>query len=638
MQNLYEVLLGVLKKDPRLGDEGGGLLKNKAQELARKNDAELIAVLFENAEIKKTFFFEVGKATIFDRDKFIDFVSSKQFLPDSYTAFKNKIGLEIDGEYLAQNRATVLVWPYKDCVLEGGMTKEDQRRDEIFYNETLAPDDITRLLDEKVLTNFKRIDKKGEYKLEGFKRDDLGTIKDNLIIKGNNLLALSSIKPVFGGKVKLIYIDPPYNTGSDSFGYNDSFNHSTWLVFMKNRLEAAKDLLAKDGSIWINIDDGESHYLKVLCDEIFGRENFVANVIWEKKYAPQNDAKWFADNHDHILVFAKKKTNFKLNLLSRTSEMDARYKNLDNDPRGAWTSDNLLRKDIQKTGLYEIITPAGKKCQPPIGTSWRVPRYKYDELFKDNRIWFGKDGNGVPRLKRFLNEVQEGLVPTTIWGYEGVGHNQEAKREINALGFGAIFDTPKPERLLQRILEIGSKSGDLVLDFFAGSGTTLAAAHKMGRQYIGIEQMDYIHDLPEARIKKVIAGEQGGISEAVGWKGGGDFVYLELAAWNQKWVERIREAKTKEEMLDLWKRITDEGQPDYYAKNHKISVFLSWKINFHTIDQHAQAFADLSIPDQKKFLLDCLNMNHLYINYSEIEDKDYAISAVDTKLNNDFYA
>src|SRR3989339_849325 len=280
MKNIFEQLTDLLKKDERLVSQDGILLKNQTQELARKNDPVLIKLLLSDKAIKQHFFFEVEKTLIFDKEKFVRFISNKQFLPDSYTAFKNKIGLTSGDEYVSENKEVVLAWPYKDCVLEGGMTKEDQKRDEIFYNETLAPDDINRLLDTKVFTNFKRIDKNGEHKLDGFKRDEKGTIKDNLIIKGNNLLALASLKKEFAGKVKLIYIDPPFNTGGDSFNYNDRFNHSSWLVFMKNRLELAKQLLTDDGNIFIHIDINESHYLKVLCDDVFSRENFVEEITW----------------------------------------------------------------------------------------------------------------------------------------------------------------------------------------------------------------------------------------------------------------------------------------------------------------------------------------------------------------------
>jgi len=301
MENLLDNLKNLLQKDERLVSEGE-LLKNKVIELAIKLDKDLIKLLLADKQMKEVFFIEVGKATIFDKDKFIRFVSNKQFLPDSYTAFKNKIGLTEEEEFIKEKKEVVLSWPYKDCVLEGGMTKENQKRDEIFWNEILAPDEISRLLDPKVFTNAKRIDKKGpasakatagkEHKFDGFRTDacpvgsrsdsfgENGDIKDNLIIKGNNLLALHSLKKRFAGKVKLIYIDPPYNTGNDEFKYNDAFNHSSWLVFMRNRLEVARELLKEDGLIFISIDDNEIHYLKVLMDEIFSRENYLNTFCW----------------------------------------------------------------------------------------------------------------------------------------------------------------------------------------------------------------------------------------------------------------------------------------------------------------------------------------------------------------------
>ncbi|HAP37310.1 hypothetical protein A2574_02380 [Candidatus Shapirobacteria bacterium RIFOXYD1_FULL_38_32] len=624
MKNIFEQLTDLLKKDERLASQDGVLLKNQTQELARKNDPELIILLLSDKATKQHFFFEVEKTLIFDKEKFIRFVSNKQFLPDSYTAFKNKIGLTTSDEYVGENKEVVLAWPYKDCILEGGMTKEDQKRNEIFYNETLAPDDINRLLDAKVFTNFKRIDKKGEHKLDGFNRDVKGTIKDNLIIKGNNLLALASLKKEFAGKVKLIYIDPPYNTGKDSFGYNDSFNHSSWLTFIKNRLDIAKTLLSEEGSIWINIDDDESHYLKVISDGIFGRDNFVANIIWQKKYSPQNDARYFSDMHDHILVFAKNKNDWKINLLQRTDEMNARYENTDNDPRGVWKSSDLSVKTYSVSYDYPITTPSGRIVNPPKSRCWRMSKQKFDELVEDNRIWFGANGESVPSLKRFLSEVRDGVTPQTIWSYEDVGHNQDARKEIKELFDNADFSTPKPEKLLHRILEIGSKKDDLVLDFFAGSGTTLAVAHKMGRQYIGVEQMDYIHDLPEARLKKVIAGEQGGISKAVNWQGGGDFVYMELAKWNEEWIEKIEKAKTGKELSKLWNEMEE-------------TAFLSYKVDPKSVDANAKGFADLSVADQKRFLVECLDKNQLYVNLSEIEDKEYGVSKEDIKLNKEFY-
>ena len=355
-----------------------------------------------------------------------------------------------------------------------------------------------------------------------------GEQSENMIIKGDNLEALQALLPYYKGQVKCIYIDPPYNTGGAFEHYDDNLEHSKWLSLIYPRLELLRELLSEDGSIWISIDDDECHYLKVICDEVFGRKNFINNVIWEKKFAPQNDVKWLSDSHDHILCYAKDKEKWHPNLLPRTEEMNARYKNLDNDPRGVWTSDNLLRKDIQPSGMYKIITPSGRVCEPSQGASWRVNEEKFKEMVADNRIWFGKDGNGVPRIKRFLSEVQNGMVSMTIWKYQEVGHNQEAKKEVKTFNSDDVFTTPKPERLIQRILTLSTNEGDLVLDSFLGSGTTCAVAQKMGRRYIGIEMGEHAitHCVP--RMKAVIDGEQGGISKAINWNGGGGYTFYDL--------------------------------------------------------------------------------------------------------------
>lgn len=354
---------------------------------------------------------------------------------------------------------------------------------------------------------------------------------ENMLIHGDNLLALKALEQDFSGQIKCIYIDPPYNTGSAFEHYDDNLEHSTWLNLMKPRLEILKELLhPTEGSIWISIDDNECHYLKILCDEVFGRFNFVANVIWEKKYAPQNDAKWLSDSHDHILVYAKKKNIWRPNLLPRTVDMDERYKNYDNDPRGPWKPDNLLRKDRQESGVFTITTPSGRRCDPPAGRSWRTTRENFQKMVADHRIWFGKSGSNIPAIKRFLSEVKGGRTCMTIWKYNEVGHTQDAQREVTLFNPLEPFGTPKPERLLERILTLSSDEGDFVLDSFLGSGTTSAVAHKMKRKWIGVELGEHCfsHCLP--RLKKVVNGEdQGGISSNVHWKGGGGFKFYELA-------------------------------------------------------------------------------------------------------------
>jgi adenine-specific DNA-methyltransferase len=374
------------------------------------------------------------------------------------------------------------------------------------------------------------------------KRVSENDIFDNRLIFGDNLLALKALEQEFAGKIKCIFIDPPYNTGSAFSHYDDGIEHSLWLSLMRDRLILLRSLISQDGSLWISIDDTESHYLKVLCDEVFGRSNFIANVVWQKKFSPQANAVGLSDSHDHILVFAKDKASWRPNLLSRTAESDARYSNPDNDPRGAWTSGDFTISltggqrgaQFAKTGtspnIFELVTPSGRKLLPPKGRCWGTNPERFKELVADNRIWFGESGSNVPRIKRFLSEVQEGIVCMTVWLRTDVGDNQDAKREVAAFNNQDIFATPKPERLIQRVLELGSNAGDLVLDSFAGSGTTGAVAHKMGRRWIMVELGEHCHSHIIPRLQKVIDGkDEGGITEAVNWKGGGGFRYYRLA-------------------------------------------------------------------------------------------------------------
>ncbi|HDR8065781.1 TPA: site-specific DNA-methyltransferase [Bacillus cereus] len=368
------------------------------------------------------------------------------------------------------------------------------------------------------------------YKSE-HKSDNGGKLhSDNKIIYGDNLIALKALEQGFTGEIKCVYIDPPYNTGNAFAHYDDGVEHSIWLSLLKERLTIIHKLLRDDGSLWISIDDDEAHYLKVLCDEIFGRKNFVNTVIWQKKYSPSNDAKYLSDVHDYIFIYAKNKNMFNRNLLPRTAEQDNRYKNPDNDPRGPWKSSDLSVKTPNPRDLYPITTPSGRVVTPPESRSWVVSKERYEELLKDNRIWFGKSGNNVPSLKRFLSDVQGGVVPKTLWLREEVGDNQEAKKEIKAFNNKDVFTTPKPERLIERILQIATNEGDWVLDSFAGSGTTGAVAHKMGRKWIMVELGEHCHSHIIPRMKEVASGaDQGGISKLYNWKGGGGFKYYSLA-------------------------------------------------------------------------------------------------------------
>jgi adenine-specific DNA-methyltransferase len=343
--------------------------------------------------------------------------------------------------------------------------------------------------------------------------------------------------------VKCIYIDPPYNTRSAFKHYDDSLEHTKWLAMMWPRLELLRDLLSEDGSIWVSIDDNEAHYLKVVMDEVFGRKNFIANVLWQKVFSPKNTAKHFSEDHDHILVFAKNGETWRPNEMPRSEKLNASYKNPDDDPRGPWTSGDLSARNFYGAGTYPIECPSGRIIVgPPNGMYWRVSKEKFSEMNKDARIWWGKDGSNTPRIKRFLKEVKQGVVPQTMWMNSEVGNTQEAKKEVVAIFGAENFMTPKPERLLSRIISVATNPGDLVLDSFLGSGTTAAVAHKMNRRYIGIEMGEHALTHCALRLRKVIDGEQGGISKSMNWKGGGGFRFHRLGEPVFDAEGRIRDA------------------------------------------------------------------------------------------------
>lgn len=672
MQNLLDDLKLLLQKDERLTSEGD-LLKNKIIELAIKLDKDLLKLLLSDKKMKEVFFISIDGTLVFDKDKFLRFISNKDFLPDSYTAFKNKIGLTENDEFISEKKEVVLSWPYKDTVLEGGMTKEDQKRDEVFYNEILAPDEISRLLDPKVFINFKRMDKDGEHELKEFKRDEKGYVRDNIIIKGNNLLALASLKKQFEGQVKLIYIDPPYNTGDDSFLYNDNFNHSSWLVFMKNRFEIAQKLLSNDGAIFVQIDLHEVGYLNVLLDEVFGRENFV-QLISVKTASPagfKTVNPGPIDVTEYVFFYTKKKSEFKFKRGYVSVDYDENYNlvitNLKDDPE-RWILKPLANIIYEENGIEIGSTPqqSAKNAEVVWGPYWKIIRKQImaeyalnnaghvvsirdphkptqalktlleksklerGRVFKYSRSTdeYGEENNGYVinggalafysnKVKNIDGEKTSTELLTDLWvdiSWDGIAGEGGVK----------LKNGKKPEKLLQRIIEISTEPSDLVLDYHLGSGTTCAVAHKMGRQYIGIEQLEYDENDSVVRLKNVIKEDQTGISRAVGWDGGGDFVYMELAKWNENWVGKIERAKTGKELAKLWDEMKEK-------------VFLSYKVDPKVVDANAKEFADLSVDDQKKFLMECLDKNHLYVNYSEIDDEDYGMSEDDKKMNKNFY-
>lgn len=605
--------------------EDGALKRSKLTEDLDNYVPLLMKELLSSELVRQSYVedIKVGDKTheIFKLNQFVELFTYKQYWEDSYTKFSNKIGLTAAGKFIDETADVVLDFPFKDCVLKAGMSKEDAKdSDEAFLNEVIAKTEIDTLLEPKIFVNATRYDKEH---LEGQPTDTFSE-QDNLIIKGNNLIALHAMKARYAGKVKCIYIDPPYNTGNDSFNYNDNFNHSAWLTFMKNRLEIARELLSDDGSIFINIDDDEGHYLKLLADGIFGRENFINTVIWEKKYTVANDAKWFSDNHDLIFVWAKNKEGWRPNLLPRTKEMNKAYKNPDDHPKGPWKSTPLHAKSGSDSNFsYTFLN--GVKWQPPVVTYPRFSKNRLKELEEDNAIWFGKDGTSIPSRKTFLSELTNQGVPSkTIWNFSEVGHNHEAIEEIKKLGFSGEFDTPKPERLLQRILTLGTNENDIVLDFFMGSATTQAVAMKMKRRFIGIEQMDYINTVSVERLKKVIDGEQGGISKAVNWQGGGSFVYAELMEKNQGYLKDLLSASDATELNAVYQRMVNDGAD------------FDFRVDLKKFEDEK---SELNFEKQKEFLRKIIDKNQLYYQYSEIDDEDVRelVSESDLRFNQEFY-
>lgn len=594
----------------------GVLNKNKLAELARQYNPELLNLLMSDEKISNHFFsrLETG-VLIFKKDVFLQFLNNKEFLPDSFTSYKTKIGLATGDKYLSENQEVVLNFPYKDCVLEGGQTKDDAKRQEIFFNETLAPTEINRLLDNKVLTNFKRYDETGEHEVEEL------SDSDNLIIKGNNLIALHSLKKRFVGKIDSIIIDPPYffnkKKSDDSFSYNSNFKLSTWLTFMKNRLEVAKELLSENGFISIIIGiDGVNH-LKLLADEVFDvssdNKKFVGQITWRKTDNQPNIGD-YANVIDFILIY-RKNSDAKLKRLPLSNKAQKEYSY--EDENGKYRRSNILDLTRGKYN-YDIQTPEGTILSGP----WMINKDEFNRLVSVDGIHWPSKGKQIPYGKMYLKDaIENGQITSDFWD-GSYGTNQRSADEIKELFGDRVFTFAKPEKLIQNLISISSSKGDIVLDYHLGSGTTAAVAHKMNRQYIGIEQMDYIETVSVERLKKVISGEQGGVSKDVNWSGGGSFVYAELKNDAQDFKNAISEATTTEELLELFEMA-------------KKSSFLSYRIDPKKLKQ--TDFELLSLAEQKQILSEIIDNNNLYVNYSDIDDSDYGISAEDKKLNHDFY-
>lgn len=595
-------------------------------------DALLISALLKNQKIRENYSAKAGDVVIFKVQEFIDILRYKDYWADSYTKYSNTIGLSSEGKYLQYNTDVVLDFPYKDCVLEGGMTKEDTGKEEVFYNEVIARDEIDTLLAPKAFVNVKKYDADGEHKVDSFSNED------NLIIKGNNLLALHSLKGRYAGKVKLIYIDPPYNTGKDGFQYNDKFNRSSWLTFMNNRLQSCYDLLTNEGVILVQITDKEGHYLKVLMDGIFGENNFICQIIWKKRGGAPND-KVIGAVHEYILMYAKNVEQLEIFKMKRNKEQLARYKNPDNHPKGAWASDNLMANvkggRYVKSLYYPIINPnTGEEFYPSSNGNWRYNKARMQDLLDNEEIFFGIDGKGRPKLKRFLSDLKDGVPYSTIWDDIPKG-NSGTREVLNLFGSVNIFDTAKPEGLIKRVLDMTTKENDIILDFFMGSATTQSVAMKMNRRFIGIEQMDYINTVSVPRLQKVIEGEQGGISKDVNWQGGGSFVYAELMELNQEYVSKIDQASTKEELSNLWDELDNNADLNFQLDKEKLTNEL---LKEHDEEEGSITFNDLTFDEQKEIFKKALDKNQLYVPYSEIEDKNVSISDDDKAFNHSFYS
>ncbi|GAB0055119.1 hypothetical protein YGH035_09370 [Helicobacter pylori] len=586
--------------------------KERLETLILTADEKLLTFMLEDKnanDYKNAFFKTIANSLVFNQKALLECLTKE--IENSFTRFENKIGLYLQGDPkrpIKSSELVVLNFPFKDNVLLGNAKDNSTKSKELFYHEILHKKEIDTLLKKKALCRFEMY---GEGDLESALKDK----NTNYLIKGNNLIALYSLKKKFAKQVKCIYIDPPYNTGNDSFNYNDNFNHSSWLVFMKNRLEVAREFLSDDGVIFVQCDDNEQAYLKVLMDEIFLRENFVASISWKQFHSVKNDAANFSKNIEYILCYCK---NFSKNLISNEPFDKSNLYKL-KDENGFYKLDPVWAKSGNNFSPYTFLN--GKTWSPPSGTFWRYSMGTLKDMEQNNRIVFnGKN----PMAKRYLSEVAEGRKSSTFWDGSEVGYNLNGDAEIKQLFNGnKVFNNPKPEALISRILEVSTNENDLVLDFFAGSGTTCAVAHKMKRRYIGIEQMDYIETITKERLKKVIEGEQGGISKKCGFKGGGSFVYAELKEVNLEIKKQILNAKSKSECLKIFNDLNERFLKRADCKIDEI---------------HSEEFQNLDLNEQKRIYCALLDSNEDYLNLGDMDEDAWGIDEIAKKYNEIFYS
>lgn len=643
-ENLFDKIIKILKSKEKYVSNDGEILKAKVYADVMTMNKELVKLLISSDEIKENFFVDIDGTLVFDKQKFAWIIDSKEFLPDSYTAYTNKIGLTSNGEFISNKSDVVLDFPYKDCVLKGGQDKDDQKRKEIFYNETLASSEIRRMLDPKVLTKVKRYTKDGVEENISFNEDD------NLIIKGNNLIALTSLLKRYEGKVKCIYIDPPYNTGEDSFGYNDSFNRSTWLVFMKNRLEVAKKLLSSEGIILIQVSFHEYPYLRVLVDEIFnsGKHLLDFNTLVRHPDRSLTGDKEFNDVIEYTLLYSKSK-DYKMpkQIIEKTNDdyqYDFEFKNkpdevlnLADKSVSVYYPENvkIIRREGHLDGLKSMSVRGSIReknssgrfyvanlepliSEYPKGTIFTVPNMGDDgRPFRIFELPKGNNKNGF----YYPGKPQSSNV--TLKPYPNYLDFVKQYNSVNSEGEVSFRNGKKPEEYIKFFLELFTIKNDIVLDFHLGSGTTAAVAHKLGRRYIGVEQMDYIQNITVERLKKVIDGEQGGISKVVNWQGGGSFVYCELMENGNEFIKEIENAD--EESIKAIK--------EKIYKDERIIPYITTE----ELEKVDGDFEDLSLEDKKKALIKLVDKNKLYVNYSDIDNTDYDIPEADKKFTESFY-
>ena len=632
MQSLIDDLTALLATEPSYIIDGK-VAKDIIVESALNLDTTLLDLLASDQMMAKQFFKKTKDYLIFDKVKFQKFILNKDFLPDSYTQFQINIGLSTEEDYIKDDDRVVLNWPYKDCVLEGGQDSEDTKRSEIFWNEALAPDEITRLLQPKVLSGVQKFDEKGVK----VKKIDLSE-NNNLIIKGNNLLALHTLKSRYGSRVDVIYIDPPYyfdeNKASDTFSYNSNFKLSTWLTFMKNRLEISRKLLSPKGVIFISTNDEGVYYLKMLCDEVFGNDKYITNFIWKKRSGGGNDSDGVAMDHEYILCYGNvaglRKLEFNDEQLKKYEFKDSKFAT-----HGPYSLKNLHDSSLQDSkGLHhDIVCPDGSILSGK-DYQWKCNKETFDERYEDDRIVFQQDKNGKWRVqyKIYLYEnkgqliydengriIQKGIIPNAM--LDSVASNSDGTKDLKTLfpEVKKVFSYPKPVKLIKHLLKIVDNKNAIVLDFFAGSGTTAHATLDLNKEdggkrlFVLIEQMDYIETLTVERMKRA--------TKHFNFNSG--FVYLELLELNQMYISRIKKATGNAQLIEIWTEMLEKAFLSYRASDSKLL--------------ETKTLQKLSETDLKKFLLDAIDNNMLYVPVTEIDDTDYGVDSVTYEHNKQFF-